>query len=165
MTTSDFKVAVWAEPQERLDMHLMPSNIEKALAWFKDKAGQEARLIMVHPNNEGLAKQNSNDIKVATMGGILASEVWLSSSDNFVTPSPARDFLTSQIEDERYKIETRPRIPVGRPCSDLPMEKILALHSEGLGARAIAKRLSDEGINVSYITVHRALKKARQQRQ
>jgi DNA invertase Pin-like site-specific DNA recombinase len=43
---------------------------------------------------------------------------------------------------------------LGRPCKILPRDKIRDLHNQGLGCRAIAKRLG----GVSFMTVHRILK-------
>jgi hypothetical protein len=46
---------------------------------------------------------------------------------------------------------------IGRPKKDLPVERVMALHKKGLGARAIANELWDDGIKVSYLTVHRLI--------
>jgi hypothetical protein len=49
-------------------------------------------------------------------------------------------------------------ITIGRPKKELPVNRIMRLHLKGLGARAIAKELERDGIEVSYLTVHRLIK-------
>ena len=81
------EAVVWCEPQERKDMSLGPSDIGRAVEWFREQTGQEPGLILVHPSKEDMAKENGN-IRVETRGGVLASEVWLSAAEHFVTPPP-----------------------------------------------------------------------------
>ncbi len=49
---------------------------------------------------------------------------------------------------------------VGRPTLNLPIDRILELAGQGLGSRAIASRLKDEGHKVSFRTIARVLKQA-----
>ena len=60
--------------------------------------------------------------------------------DNFVTPAQATEW-----QNKRYEILgkgfTLPAMPRGRRPMGLPMGKIKKLHKEGLGVRAIARRL------------------------
>ena len=150
-------VTVWAKPIERGDLRLVAGDVEEALAWFEERTGNEAKLIMLNPKNEHLA-QEANDIKVTYSGGILAGEVWLSPEDTFGTDFP-RTANTIEWKSECPKSDMRPIIPLGRPPLDLPIEKIFKMHSQGLGVRAIVKRLRDEGIQISRSTIHRAMKK------
>ena len=82
------EAAVWCEPQERNDMSLRPGDIARAIEWFAKRTGQEPRLILVHPTKEGMARGNAGNIRVEPLGGVLASEVWLSAAEHFVTPPP-----------------------------------------------------------------------------
>lgn len=75
--------AVWCEPQERKDMSLCPGDIARATSWFKEQTGQEPGLILVHPSKEDMARENAGNITVETLGGVLASEVWLSPAKHF----------------------------------------------------------------------------------
>lgn len=84
---------VWCEPQERKDMSLRPSDIGRAIEWFREQTEQEPRLILVHPTKEDMARENAGHIRVEPLGGVLASEVWLSPAEHFVTPLPATEFL------------------------------------------------------------------------
>lgn len=149
---------VWADQIKRGDLQLAPGDIEDSLAWFRDKAGQVPKMIALNPQNEHLADK-ATGIKIVCLSGVLAWEVWLSSSDNFVTPSLDTDFLKSQIRSNRDKTNMKPRLPLGRPPVDLPIEKILELHNKGLGVRAIANELEGQGVRVSYRTIHRAIKR------
>lgn len=174
---------VWCEPQERKNMSLVQGDIGRAIAWFGEVTGQQPELIMVHPSNEHIAMENSNGIRVQTLGGVLASEVWLSVEDNFVMPKLATDVVTESIsgyfqaqpmeiptEKEKTKMSTlnstSPKVdnfrPRGRPKTykklSLPDDKIKQLHKEGLGAKAIASKLKrEQGIPVSYKTIQRVL--------
>ena len=85
---------VWAEPLERGDLRLVPGDIQEALSWFKDKTGQEPKLIILNRKNEHLAREAGDGIKVDYLGGILSGEVWLSSSDTFIPHSSARTEAT-----------------------------------------------------------------------
>jgi len=140
-------------------MLLQPGDIGEALAWFTSKTGQEAELIILNPKNEHLAGEVADGIKVEFVGGVLRGEVWLSAADTFVTQELATDFSEDYEWGKRNKSNIRPVVPFGRPKRDLPMEKIVKLRAEGLGARAIAKRLQAEGIEVSFMTIYRAMKK------
>lgn len=79
--------------------------------------------------------------------------------DTFVTPRLATSSLDSQLSEKRNKSNMRPMTPLGRPTRDLPVEKIAELRAQGLGARSIAKQLQAEGVKVSFMTIHRALKR------
>ena len=87
------EATVWCEPQERKDMSLHPGDITRAIEWFREQTGQEPRLILVHPTKEGMAREDAGNIRVEPLGGVLASEVWLSAAEHFVTPLPATEFL------------------------------------------------------------------------
>lgn len=155
----DRSAIVWAEPIERGDSRLVVGDITKALAWFRDKTGQEPKLIILNRKNECFAKEAGDGIKVDYLGGCLASEVWLSSADNFVAPKLVTGFPDTQLLDKRNKSNMRPMIPLGRPIRDLPLEKIAKLRAQGLGARSIAKCLQAEGVRVSFMTIHRAIRR------
>jgi len=45
----------------------------------------------------------------------------------------------------------------GRPRLNLPEDKIMELHKQGLGSKAIATRLRNEGHKTSYKTIQRIL--------
>lgn len=45
----------------------------------------------------------------------------------------------------------------GRPKLTLPLNKIKELHQQGLGYKAIAKKLREDGYNISHTTVRRKL--------
>jgi len=93
------EAAVWCEPQERKDMSLCPSDITRAIEWFTERTGQEPRLILVHPTKEGMARGNAGNIRVEPLGGVLASEVWLSAAEHFVAPPPRESVITSDLND------------------------------------------------------------------
>ena len=69
-------VVVWAEPVKSGDFDLAPSDIPAAIEWFKEKIGQEPRLIILNPKNEHLAKEAGDSIAVMYRGGVLTWEVW-----------------------------------------------------------------------------------------
>ena len=174
---------VWAEPLERGDLRLAPGDIQEALTWFKDKTGQEPKLIILNRKNEHLAREAGDGINVDYLGGILSGEVWLSSSDTFIPHSSARTEATKSksecpqeqpnkyhSEKEKTKMSTlnSPSLTVdnlgarSRPTTykkrQLPDDKIKRLHKGGMGAKAIATRLKKEqGIDVSYKTIQRIL--------
>lgn len=159
-TVKEGERLVWCQPMQRKDCQLTPTDITHAITWFREETGQKPALILVHPSKHQMAEENSSGIRVEALGGVLAWEVWLSPTEHFVTPSIARDFFGGQIGEGRHEIKTRPRIPLGRRPTDLPIEKVMQLHGQELGVRAIAKRLSTEGIEVSRMAIHRAIKKA-----
>ena len=98
------EATVWCEPQERKDMSLHPGDITRAIEWFREQTGQEPRLILVHPTKEGMARESAGNITVETRGGVLASEVWLSPAEHFVTPlvtpPPTTEFLGGEKSAE-----------------------------------------------------------------
>jgi len=86
---------VWAEPIERGDLRLVPGDITKALAWFRDKTGREPKLIILNRKNECFAKEADDGIKVDYSGGLARLFLWLLSlsfpggedaGDNDLTP-------------------------------------------------------------------------------
>ena len=74
--------------------------------------------------------------------------------DNIVTPS-----LKAGLKIKRNEINIRHILPVGRPSLGLPEDYLMELAAQGLGYRAIAKRLQAEGIEGSHMAVGRAIKK------
>ena len=174
------EVAVWAEPIERRPLQLVTGDIKEAINCFRDKTGQEAKLIILHPSNKHLANEVGDGIRVDYLGGCLAFEVWLSSEDNSGTPVPDTQVVTESISEtpkaqsiasypETKKSTLNPiksRVdffrPRGRPKTYkkrlLPDDKIKQLHHEGMGAKAIATQLkTEQGIDVSYKTIQRVL--------
>ena len=93
------EATVWCEPQERKDMSLCPGDIARAIEWFREQTGQEPRLILVHPTKEGMARKKAGNIRIETLGGVLASEVWLSAAEHFVAPPPRESVITSALND------------------------------------------------------------------
>jgi hypothetical protein len=53
---------------------LLQTNIDRAIAAFRDVTGQEPCLIALHPKNEVLAPEG---LELRIIGGCLANEVWL----------------------------------------------------------------------------------------
>jgi len=94
------EAVVWCEPQERKDMSLRPGDIARAITWFTEQMGQEPKLILVHPTKEGMARENAGNIRVEPLGGVLASEVWLSAAKHFVTPPSGDDMTDQKIADD-----------------------------------------------------------------
>lgn len=45
------EMIVWAEPIERGDLRLVGGDTKESLAWFKDKASQQPKLIILNPRN------------------------------------------------------------------------------------------------------------------
>jgi len=72
------------------------------------------------------------------------------------TTAPAKSVPTPQD-----RVNHRPRTPrtFGTPLNNLPADKIKAFRTQGLGARAIVKKLKAEGIKASRMTVYRAIQK------
>ena len=164
-------VVVWAEPVKSGDFDLAPSDIPAAIEWFKEKIGQEPRLIILNPKNEHLAKEAGDSIAVMYRGGVLTWEVWLSAEDYIETPEshykggsaptglPAHETKMSISNEPSVTMDNfRPR---GRPKAyekrELPEELIRQLSSEGMGSRAIASTLKKRAIIVSYKTIQRIL--------
>lgn len=147
--------AVWCN----LDaLQLMPGDIAKAIAFFSRQTGTETKAITLNPKNERLAKEAGETIQVVFCGGCLLWEVWLSGNplESFVTPKPA--MASGKIQAiERNKTQTQPITIVGRSPAELPVEKVLELKAQGLGSRAIAKKLGG-----SHMTVIRVLRKAKE---
>jgi len=152
-------VAVQAVPIMRGDMQLQPDDIEEAIAWFKDKTGQEPKLVILNRKNEHLAEETGDDVKVEYLGGVLRGEVWLSATDNFVTPKSATGLNGDYEWGKRNEIQMRTIVPLGRKPIDLPMGKLLELRGQGLDFRAIAKRLIDEGIRTTHMAIKQAIDK------
>ena len=152
-------MVTWCEPMQRGDLKLAPSDIQDALAWFKETTGHDAKLIVLNPKNDHYAREAGDGVKVEYLGGCLTWEVWLSAEDNFVTQQAHIRTDTDLGQQRRNEIMIRRILPIGRPSIDLPMEKVTALAAKGLGYRAIAKTLQAEGIQVSHMAVSRAIKK------
>lgn len=150
--------ATWV-PWCNLDaLHLVPGDITKAIAFFLRETGTEPKAITLNPKNERLAKEAGDGIQVSYCAGCLLWETWLSANPtvNFVTPKTAT--ASGEIQAiERNKTQTQPIPFVGRPLTELPMEKVLELKAQGLGAREIAKK-----VGVSHMTVARALRRAKE---
>ena len=152
-------MVIWCEPMQRGDLKLAPGDIQDALTWFKGTTGQDAKLIILNPKNERYAKAAGDGVKVEYLGGCLTWEVWLAAEDNFVTQLSHIQTDTNLEQKKRNEIPTHIILPVGRPSVDLPMKKVTELAAQGMGYRAIAKRLQSEGIQVSHMAVSRAIKK------
>ncbi len=164
-------------------MRLAEGDIQESCAWFKDKTGQEPKLIILNRGNEHLAQEAGDGMKVDYFGGVLRGEVWLSAADTFGTDfsrtleateskseCPQAQPIQMYPEKQKTKMSTlnspsltvdnfRPR---GRPKTykkfPLPDHKIKQLHKEGMGAKAIATQLKrEQGIDVSYKTIQRVL--------
>ena len=150
--------ATWM-PWCNLDaLQLVPEDIAKAMAFFSRQTGTETKAIGLNPKNEKLAGEAGDAIQVSYSPGILLWEVWLSANPtvNFVTPKTAMALGEIQAV-ERNKTQTQPITIVGRPPTELPVEKVLELKAQGLGSREIAKK-----VGVSHMTVIRVLRKAKE---
>jgi thioesterase domain-containing protein len=64
-----------------------------------------------------------------------------------------------QIGKWRNQTQTRPIVPLERRKTELPLEKVLEMMAQGLGARRIAKRLTKKGSKVSFMAPDRAPEK------
>lgn len=158
--TTNGEAIVWSEPIKDGTFRLQPGDIADAIAWFKEKTDQEPKLILLNVKNERFVKEVPEGIKVVCRGGVLAGEVWLSAVVDFVTPSSHIETQSDHGEKRRDKIDTRYILPAGRPALDLPIKKVQEFAAQGLGCRAISKKLKEGlGIVVSYRSIHRAIKK------
>jgi hypothetical protein len=143
---------------KRADPKLAPGDVAEAMTWFKKTTGQDAGLIVLHPKNERYAKEAGDSVEVKYFGGCLAWEVWLSAGDTSPTVlSQPDEGVESTISCD--KKENHTNAPIGRPSLDLPLERIAQLASEGLSCRAIADKLLQEGVEASYRTVARGIRK------
>lgn len=145
-------------------LRLTPDDVSKAVEIFEQKFRQRPLAIGLHENGDPWIQEAAEElgIPVHQPSGMLLQEIWLSPTDNFVTVFSDTSLSEAQIPEECNKTQTRPEIPIGRPPMELPMEKLLELKGQALSARAIAKRLQEEGLNTSHMAVYRALKKAQQ---
>lgn len=175
-------MTIWAEPIKRGDLRLVSGDIQEARASFKDKMGQEARLVILHPRNENLASE-AEGVKVRYLGGCLRGEVWLSSEDAFIellkVPEMPLEVHEEEIhgksitEQQKTKMLTLNKEPPtvnnfvlrsrfkGRPKTYkkwvLPEGRIKQLYEEGEGYKAIATLLKKEGFDISHMTIQRML--------
>ena len=151
-------IVVWCEPIKRGELKVATGDIAKAMTWFKETTGQDAKLIVLHHKNERYAKEAGETVEVKYLGGCLQWEVWLSAEDGSTTVlSHLDEALESMVHCDKKKKHTNAR--VGRPYLDLPSKRIQDFVSQGLSCRVIASKLQAEGINVSYRSVHRVIKK------
>jgi DNA invertase Pin-like site-specific DNA recombinase len=96
---------------------------------------------------------------------------WRSHKEDFLdSTGPLRDaviaILACLARQERVRRSERAIMGVakarrngtqlGRPCKIVPRDRVRELHKQGLGVRAIAKKLG----GMSFMTVHRILKRA-----
>lgn len=72
------------------------------------------------------------------------------------------DEIKGRMKGELGKL---PRCGHGRKCLALPIDLIAALNDQGFGAKAIANRLKDRDIFVSYKTIQRQLTGQRSKQQ
>ena len=63
----------WCEPMDRKKMQVIAGDIQKALAWFKGKTGQDAKTICLHPSLSML--EVPEGIHVSYVGGCLAWQI------------------------------------------------------------------------------------------
>jgi len=142
-------------------LRLKPDDVRRAAEVFERKFGQRPRALGLHEDCDLQIKAAAEEMGIMLYHpqGMLAHEIWLSPSESFVTRSSGISSFQLQIGEERNEIQTRPLIPLGRPPTELPMQELLELRNQGLGAREIAKKLGAEGLKVSHMAVYRALRK------
>ena len=145
-------------------LRLEADDVAKAVEIFEQKFRQRPLAIGLHENIDPRIEEAAEELAIPVHhpSGMLLQEIWLSPTDSFVTVPSDTGLSEAQIREERNKTQTRPEIPIGRPPMELPMEKLLELKRQGFGARAIAKRLREEGLSISHMAVYRALRKAQQ---
>jgi hypothetical protein len=149
--------AIWAGAVIRDKPGMMHGDIASAIEWFLETIGQEPELIILNVKNERFVKEVPEGIKVVCRGGVLAGEVWLSATEDFGTLKSRIETQSDFGKIERPKIDTRYILHAGRPKLVFPVGKVQELASQGLGCRAIAKKLKNEGLPGSRSTVHRIL--------
>lgn len=70
--------AVWVSWPDLKHLRLMPGDIERAIATFKEKLGVEVKAIRLNPQNEELASEIPDGIQVDYSLSVLLWEAWLS---------------------------------------------------------------------------------------
>ncbi len=177
--TINGEMIVWCEPMERAKPKVVGSDIPKALAWFKEKTGQDAKKICLHPSLASL--EVPEGIQVELVGGCLAWEVWLSDDGSVVParitqadvilghenaevvssyPPGIMSTLTgkkSEVDIIQPSVGKVTREKRGPKFTELPEDLIRQLAGEGMGSKAIASRLKAEGLEISYKTIQRRL--------
>ena len=78
------------------------------------------------------------------------------------TATAAPEMAKASVPTPKVGVIHHPR-SFGTPLKDLPADKIKALRGQGLGTRAIVKKLREEGIKASRMTVYRAAQKEKGQ--
>ncbi len=164
------EMLTWCEPMYRARMEFVKGDIGKALCWFKDKTGEDARFITLHPRNQRFASEVPEGIAIEYAGGCLSWEVWLAPGailgdkrgGGIAEHPPA---IMSTLAGGKFRVDiihaevaTRELPKRGRKHRELPVDLIEKWQSEGLGSKAIASRLKGEGVVVSYKTIQRLLK-------
>lgn len=142
-------------------LRLEPDDVRWAVEVFENRFGQRPLALGLHKGCAPQIKAAAEEmgIMVHHPPGMLAQEIWLNPSESFVTRSSAIGSLQLQIDEWRNRIQPRPLVPLGRPPIELPRQELLELRGRGLGAREIAKRLQQQGLEVSHMTVHRVIRK------
>lgn len=165
----------WCEPMKRVKPMVVAGDIPLASAWFKEKTGQDARIIYLSPSLSML--EVPDGIEVKYIEGCLAWEIWLSGDSEASTRSMAVSGQGNSKEVSKYPggikatvNEEKNTVAIIQPSVGkvirakrgpkhraLPVELIEQWHDEGLGSKAIAAKLNKKGIKVGFRTVARIL--------
>lgn len=165
----------WCEPMYRAKMEVLEGDIPRAIEWFKEKTGQDARAITLHPRHKDLPVPEG--IEVVYKGGCLSWQVWLSIENSFTSNnakikglkagvvSQVGQTIMSTLTDKKIRVDIIPSSvgivtleKRGPKFTGLPEDLIRQWASEGMGTKSIATKLEKEyRLVVSYKTIQRRL--------
>ncbi len=168
MTTAiDIPVRTWAGGLHHKKLGLVSGDINQAL-----RDCGVADVIILHPKNAFLAGEVPDGVEVRYCTGCLGWEVMLGQRcmgnkgvevgkgiaeypPTNLSPINEKKITVDKIQPR--EIEQKAKSSRGSKVKDLPGDRIGELSRQGYGAKAIASRLREEGVAVSYKTVQRRL--------
>jgi hypothetical protein len=145
-------------------------DIKTALNWYREQTGMDARFARIHPRLGSLAEDFPATVEVIHNGGTSAWSIDLAAT----LPVPRKDtnsdypvvsgHFTGEKgcdNDEDMKIGGDDVVTGNTRAKTAIDDVIKGFVDQGLGCRAIAEQLSLTGIDMSYRTVARHIKKAK----
>jgi hypothetical protein len=154
----------------RVKRQIEKPDIAAALHWFQEQTGSDARFARIHPRLSSLAGEFPKTVDVILNGGTSAWSIDLAAT----LPVPRKDtnsdypvvsgHFTGEKgcdNDEDMKIGGDDVVTGNTRAKTAIDDVIKGFVDQGLGCRVIAEQLSLTGIDMSYRTVARHIKKAK----
>lgn len=144
---------VWCESLERANCHIVKTDIEKAITWYRDQTGYYPAAICLSKKIAELMIKYGNvpeGISIFEKGGCLSWEIWLGGKSEKLFPPVAGD---SPETNSSSVAKTRKQPGVGKTTSTGIM-----LHQNKRN-QAVKSKISDSGNYVTKKHRGRPLKK------